>query len=186
MLPRGLGSFLAMPLMSIVSVEDRATEILGVGFTVAAGSMWWLSKINLQAGYWDIFWPQFIQGVGTSLDLFVPLTTVTHGRLFRKRADGQRHQHLQPDAQHRRQHGHCPLSTTIVARQTQANINVLSKHTNQYDPAARMMYQGARNMFMSKGVDFATASKQAYGAMFGMVQQQASVSRSCTPFVFLG
>ena len=35
----------------------------------------WLSRLNLQAGYWDIFWPQLIQGVGMSL-LFVPLTTV--------------------------------------------------------------------------------------------------------------
>ena len=36
----------------------------------------WLGQLNLNAGYWDIFWPQFLQGVGLAL-LFVPLTTVS-------------------------------------------------------------------------------------------------------------
>ena len=38
--------------------------------------MLWLGQLNLQAGYWDIFWPQFLQGAGMAL-LFVPLTTVS-------------------------------------------------------------------------------------------------------------
>ena len=76
--------------------------------------------------------------------------------------------------------------TTIVARETQANINVLGKHTNQYNPAAQMVFQGARSMFMSKGADYATATKQAYGAMFGMVQQQASILAFLHSFRLLG
>ena len=44
----------------------------------------WLSRLNLQAGYWDIFWPQLIQGVGMSL-LFVPLTTVSMDPIPRER-----------------------------------------------------------------------------------------------------
>ena len=42
----------------------------------AAWTLYQLSKLNLQAGYWDIFWPQFVQGAALAL-LFVPLTTVT-------------------------------------------------------------------------------------------------------------
>ena len=38
--------------------------------------MLWLGQLNLNAGYWDIFWPQFLQGAGMAL-LFVPLTTVS-------------------------------------------------------------------------------------------------------------
>ena len=33
-------------------------------------------ELNLNAGYWDIFWPQFVQGASLAL-LFVPLTTAT-------------------------------------------------------------------------------------------------------------
>jgi len=39
-------------------------------------SLFQLSWLNLNAGYWDFFWPQFIQGAGLAL-VFVPLTTVT-------------------------------------------------------------------------------------------------------------
>ena len=35
-----------------------------------------LGSLNLQVGYWDIFWPQFLQGLSMGL-IFVPLTTVT-------------------------------------------------------------------------------------------------------------
>ena len=34
------------------------------------------SRLNLNAGYWDFFWPQFLQGLALSM-LFVPLTTIT-------------------------------------------------------------------------------------------------------------
>ncbi len=63
-------------------IEPR--KLLLVGFLVAAYSMWDLGRINLNAGYWDVFWPQFIQGVGMGF-LFVPLTTVTHDPIPKER-----------------------------------------------------------------------------------------------------
>ena len=36
---------------------------------------YWFGSLNLETGYGDIFWPQFIQGIGLGL-LFVPLTTI--------------------------------------------------------------------------------------------------------------
>ncbi len=183
MLPRGLGSFIAMPLVGILMSKIEPRKLLAVGFSVAAGSMWWLSKINLNAGYWDIFWPQFVQGTSLGF-LFVPLTTITHDPIPKEQMGNA----TSLFNLMRNIGGSIGIAavTTIVARQTQANINVLSKRTNQYDPAARMMYQGARSMFMSKGADFATASKQAYGAMFGMVQQQAAILAFLHAFRLLG
>src|SRR5204862_293545 len=51
---------------------------------IAAGTLIWLSTLNLQMGYWDIFWPQIIQGAGLSL-LFVPLTTVSMDKIPREK-----------------------------------------------------------------------------------------------------
>jgi DHA2 family multidrug resistance protein len=76
MAPRGIGSFFH-------DADHRAHDrggsnprkLLTVGLFVGGMTLVWLSRLNLQAGYWDIFWPQLIQGVGMSL-LFVPLTTV--------------------------------------------------------------------------------------------------------------
>src|SRR3954463_7800643 len=76
MAPRGLGSFLMMPLTWLMTGRFDARKLLACGFTIAGTTLLWLSRLNLQAGYWDIFWPQLLQGVGLSL-LFVPLTTVS-------------------------------------------------------------------------------------------------------------
>jgi MFS transporter, DHA2 family, multidrug resistance protein len=183
MLPRGLGSFIAMPIVGILMSKIEPRKLLAVGFSVAAASMWWLSRINLNAGYWDIFWPQFVQGTSLGF-LFVPLTTITHDPIPREQMGNA----TSLFNLMRNIGGSIGIAavTTIVARQTQANINVLSKHTNQYDPAAQMVFQGARSMFMSKGADYATATKQAYGAMFGMVQQQASILAFLHSFRLLG
>ena len=76
MAPRGLGSFLMMPLVGTVLGKFDPRKVLAVGLVGASWSLYALSKLNLQAGYWDIFWPQFIQGACLAL-LFVPLTTAT-------------------------------------------------------------------------------------------------------------
>ncbi len=76
MAPRGLGSFLMMPLVGTVLGKFDPRKVLAVGLVGASWTLYDLSNLNLQAGYWDIFWPQFIQGAALAL-LFVPLTTAT-------------------------------------------------------------------------------------------------------------
>ena len=50
---------------------------------VPSGTMFWLSRMSLDAGYWDFFWPQFIQGWALGL-LFIPLTTLTMAAVRRE------------------------------------------------------------------------------------------------------
>ncbi len=102
MLPRGVGSFLFMPLIGLLITRIEPRKLLFAGYVLAGLSLVLLGQLSLDAGYWDIFWPQILQGVAMSM-CFVPLTT-TYQRSFAQGGDGQRHQHLQPDAQHRRQH----------------------------------------------------------------------------------
>src|SRR5256885_6595546 len=84
MAPRGIGSFFMMPLTGLMTGKFDARKLLTIGLTVGGMTLIWLSRLNLQAGYWDIFWPQLIQGVGMSL-LFVPLTTVAMAPIPRER-----------------------------------------------------------------------------------------------------
>src|SRR4051794_32569020 len=58
MAPRGLGSFLMMPLVGTVMGKFDSRKVLGVGLVGASYSLYQLSNLNLNAGYWDIFWPQ--------------------------------------------------------------------------------------------------------------------------------
>src|SRR5207237_5088719 len=62
MLPRGLGSFLFMPIVGILMGKIEARKLLAAGLIIASFSIYQLSKLNLNAGYWDIFWPQLLQG----------------------------------------------------------------------------------------------------------------------------
>src|SRR6266849_3878023 len=75
MAPRGVGSFFMMPLTGLMTGRFDPRKLLTLGLLVGGATLLWLSRLNLSAGYWDIFWPQLIQGGAMAL-LFVPLTTI--------------------------------------------------------------------------------------------------------------
>ena len=105
MAPRGLGSLIMMPLVGVLTGIRRCADACWRSdWRVGGVTMLWLGQLNLKAGFWDIFWPQLLQGAGLSL-LFVPLTTVSMATIA-PRANGIRDQPVQPDAQHRRRHRH--------------------------------------------------------------------------------
>lgn len=76
--PRGVGSFLAMPIAGILLGIIEPRPLIAAGGLVAGYSIYLLSKLNLNAAYWNIFWPQILQGFSMAL-LFVPITTATMG-----------------------------------------------------------------------------------------------------------
>ena len=59
-------------------------KMVAAGLVVGGFTLIWLGTLNLNAGYWDIFWPQFVQGLALSL-LFVPMTTITMDPIPRER-----------------------------------------------------------------------------------------------------
>ena len=76
MAPRGLGSFIGMPLVGAVIGRVDPRKMLAAGLVGASLSLIALSRLNLNAGYWDLFFPQVFQGLFMAM-LFVPLTTIT-------------------------------------------------------------------------------------------------------------
>ncbi len=183
MLPRGLGSFIAMPMVGMLMSKIEPRKLLAVGFAVAAYSLWDLSHINLNAGYWDVFWPQFIQGMSMGFT-FVPLTTITHDSISKEQMGN-----ATSIFNLMRNIGASigiAMVTTIVARKSQSNFNVLGAGVTQANAAASQMMDSARAWFMSQGMDATTASKQAYMAMAGMVGRQASMLAFIHAFRLLG
>src|SRR5262249_21385047 len=75
MAPRGMGSFIAMPIVGAIVGRVGARPLLALGLVGGSSTLFWLGQLNLSAGYWDIFWPQFVQGMSLGL-IFVPLTTI--------------------------------------------------------------------------------------------------------------
>jgi DHA2 family multidrug resistance protein len=75
--------------------------------------------------------------------------------------------------------------TTISARHAQAHINTLSGNVNIYNPAAQSMMASMKQAFMARGMDAATATKQASAGLFGIVQRQASMMSYIDVFFLL-
>jgi MFS transporter, DHA2 family, multidrug resistance protein len=183
MAPRGVGSFFMMPLTGLMTGRFDPRKLLVSGLMIGGMTLIWLSKLNLQAGYWDIFWPQLIQGVGMSL-LFVPLTTVAMDPIPRERMGNA----TSLFNLMRNLGGSVGIATTgtLLARQQQAITSVLGANVTPYDAASRSMFMQLRGAFMAAGTDAATATSRAYAALFGMVQRQASMVSFVGIFQLLG
>lgn len=182
MLPRGLGSFIAMPFVGLLMSKFEPRKLLFVGLGIAAFSLWWLSHINLNAGYWDVFWPQFVQGMSMGF-VFVPLTTVTHDSIPKEQMGNATS--LFNLMRNIGASIGIAMVTTIVARKTQTNTNILGANVTASNPAAGNMMEAAKAWFISQGMDATTATKQAYAAVWGEVQRQASMLSFIFAFRFL-
>ncbi len=183
MLPRGLGSFLFMPIVGILVAKVEPRKLLAAGITLTSLSLFLMAALNLDAGYWDIFMPQIVQGVAMGL-LFVPLTTVTFDPIEKARM-GNATSIFNLMRNIGASFGIAAV-TTIVARHSQTHFNVLGRHVNIYDLRSRQMFEAMRQGFMARGSDAVTAGKQAYAALFGMVERQAAMLSFIDAFWILG
>jgi len=173
MAPRGLGSFLAMPLVGTVLSRFDPRKVLALGLIGSAWTLYQLSNLNLQAGYWDIFWPQFIQG-GCLAMLFVPLTTAAMDPIPKEEMGNATSMFNLM----RNLGGSVGIAsaTTYLFRREQFHTNVLGGHVNAYSPATQLYVNGLQSRMMAHGADSQSALHRAYGAIWGMVQRQAAMN----------
>ncbi|MBV9610415.1 MAG: DHA2 family efflux MFS transporter permease subunit, partial [Acidobacteria bacterium] len=183
MLPRGLGSFVFMPVVGILISKIEPRKLLAFGIIVASISLFMLARLNLNAGYWDIFLPQIIQGMAMGL-LFVPLTTVTFDPI-RKELTGNATSIFNLMRNVGASFGIAAV-TTVVARHTQVHTNELGGNVSIYNSAAQRTFDAARAGFIAKGADAVTATQRAQAAVWGMVQQQAAMLSYRDVFFLLG
>jgi DHA2 family multidrug resistance protein len=170
--PRGLGSMIAMPLVGLMLSKLDARRLLMAGILGGAFTLYQFSSLNLNAGYWDFFWPQFIQGIALGL-LFVPLTTITMGSIPREELGNA----TSLFNLMRNLGGSFGIAgvTTLQARYQQKYVNVLGAHVTPYDASASQMLEHLRGAFSAGGSGPVAAQRKALTALFGMVQQQAAM-----------
>ena len=183
MAPRGVGSFFMMPLTGLMIGRFDARKLLTAGLLIGGLTLIWLSWLNLQAGYWDIFWPQLIQGVGMSL-VFVPLTTVSMDPVPRERMGNA----TSLFNLMRNIGGSVGIATTgtMLARQQQSTTALLGRNVTVYDTTSQSMLAQMRMSFVAAGADAVTATQRAYAALFGLVQRQATMVSFVQIFQLLG
>lgn len=183
MAPRGLGSLIGMPVVGMIVGKVDARRMVALGLTVGAGTLFWLGQLNLDAGYWDIFFPQFVQGIGLSL-IFVPLTTIAMDPIPRERMGNA----TSLFSLMRNLGGSIGIAVTgtLLTRQQHAFAQVLGEHVTPYSETARATFDALRSGFMARGADAVTATQMTYASMAGLIQRQAAMVSFVELFRLLG
>ncbi|SPF38604.1 Drug resistance transporter, EmrB/QacA subfamily [Candidatus Sulfopaludibacter sp. SbA4] len=182
MAPRGLGSFLMMPLVGTVLGRFDPRKVLAVGLVGASWTLYALSKLSLDAGYWDIFWPQFIQGASLAM-LFVPLTTATMDPI-RKEEMGNATSMFNLMRNLGGSFG-IAGATTYLFRRQQYHTHLLGADVTPFNPQTQVYLKGIQGNMVAHGADPSTAMHRAYGTIWGMVQRQASMQAFVDTFLMM-
>jgi len=183
MAPRGMGSLIGMPAVGLLVGKVDPRKLVALGLVTGAGTLLWLGQLNLQAGYWDVFFPQFVQGLGLSL-LFVPLTTIAMDPIPRERMGNA----TSLFNLMRNLGGSIGIAVTgtLLQRHTHAYGQLLGEHVSIYSETSRRTLESLRQGFIAGGADPVTASQQAYAAMQGLVTRQATMVSFVDLFRLLG
>ncbi len=180
MAPRGLGSMIGMPIIGMV-VAIRPAQDFGRGLLLGAVSTWQLALLNLDVGYWDLFWPQAIQGFGLSM-VFVPLTTISMNPVPREAMGNA-------------------TSLFNLMRNLGGSMGIATVATDEHplsaevhghsgrarratSPQSEQWFGSLRSLYLSSGSGPGLADQQAYASLFGMVQRQAAMRAFVDVFQF--
>jgi DHA2 family multidrug resistance protein len=183
MSPRGIGSLIAMPVVGFILTRFGGRKLLALGLVSGGLTLFWLGDINLQAGFWDLCWPQFFQGISLAL-LFVPLTTVTMDPISNEgMGNATSIFNLM-----RNIGGSLGIaaSTTMLARRQQSNFDLLGSNITPTSIALRSAYSRIRSAFLARGKSEIEASRLANAAILSLVMNQSSMRSFVEVFRFLG
>ena len=170
--PRGFASFLAMPFIGILTNKVDTRKLLFSGVVLSAGAMFLLSRLSLDVGFWNFWWPLMLQGAALGL-IFVPLTTVTHDPIPRERL-GNATSIFNVMRNIGASIG-ISIVETLQYRALQKHLNTLGKFVSPSNLKAETMIAGLKQNFISQGDDVVTATKRAYDSVWGMLNQQAAM-----------
>ena len=170
--PRGLGALIMTPVAGILTHKVGPRRLVVVGLVLGGYTMWQFSALNLNAGYWDVFWPSVIQGCGMSF-LFIPIMAAAMSRID-KRKMGNATSIFNLMRNIGGSFG-IALMTTFLTRRQQVHHNHLISNISPYDPETWQMLQAAKQWFMFRGADAHTAMLRAYGAIYATVQRHAAM-----------
>jgi DHA2 family multidrug resistance protein len=181
-MPRGLASFLIMPIVGVLISKLSPRFMLAFGVCLSTYSLYRFAHLSLNAGYWDFFWPMLMQGAAMGF-VFIPLTTMTNGDVPKERMGNATS--LFNLMRNIGASIGISMTSTMLSRRSQVHINELGANVTSFSQQMRDMYNGIVAGLANAGSDPATAARQGYGALWGMLQQQAMMVTFNDVFMFL-
>jgi DHA2 family multidrug resistance protein len=168
--PGGLSTLLMMPIAGALLNRIDPRWIIATGCAVNAYAMYLMATLSLEASYWHIMLPRFIQGLGIGFT-FVPLSTVALSAVPMRELG-----HASGLFNFLRTIGGSigiAAVATFLQRGAQTHQARLASHVSLYDPDVWERYQTLVETFVARGADQVTAEQQAWGHLYETVQRQA-------------
>lgn len=170
--PRSLAMLVLMPIAGRLYNRLGPRLLVGAGLAVSAYSFWSLGHLTTTIGFWNLFWPQVLQGVGFSL-VFVALSTAALATI-------ERAQMTQATGLYnvvRQVFGSVGIAVaaTLVTNDTTRYYSVIGASVTPYDPATRRFLAEATAAMLRSGVDSATAGRRALGLLNLTLIEQSTV-----------
>jgi DHA2 family multidrug resistance protein len=173
MMPRSLAMAVIMPIGGRFYNRLGPRILVGAGLVVTGMSFLFLSHLTTDVGYWDIFWPQVMQGVGFSL-IFVALSTAALSTIAKPQvtaATGLYNVSRQVFGS---------IGIAIAAAQLTTGITrnhaLLAEQAGQANAAAVAWLSRVTAAMMARtGGDLVTAKEQALKLLDATVTRQAAV-----------
>ena len=181
--PRGFGSIASMIVVGVLVNYVDGRVLLACGFGILGYSVLLLSRVNLSMSMVSVIFPNVINGFATGF-IFVPLTTMTMGRLRKERIGNAAGIYNLM----RNIGGSIGIAavTTFLVRGSQIHQQYLVGNVTAGSAATDRLVRGLETTFGIHGADPLTAHRRALGALYGIVQQQATLLAYVDNFRFLG
>ena len=168
--PGGVSTLVTMPIAGALLNRLDPRWIIVAGCTLNAYAMYLMATLSLEARYWQIMLPRFIQGLGIGFT-FVPLSTVALSAVPARELG-----HASGLFNFMRTIGGSigiAAVATFLQRGGQTHQARLASHVSLYDPDVWDRYHALVTTFTERGADVATAEQQAWAHLYELVQRQA-------------
>jgi len=181
--PRGIGSILSILIVGALANRVDGRVLLACGFAILAWSTFLLGHINLGISIGSVALPNLINGFAGGF-IFVPLTTMTMSRLRKEEIGNAAGIYNLM----RNIGGSIGIAsvTALLVRGSQTHQNYLAGNLTASSPAAVGMLESLQRKFAAGGADGFTAQREALGALYLSMQQQAAVLAYADNFRLLG
>jgi len=183
LLPGAIVTLFVLPFVGKIQQRGFPPQLMiFFGFALTALYTFMLSRISLQAGWWDFFGPLVIRGIGLPL-CFIPITTLAVSGLSPRDIP----QGVALNNMMRQLGGSFGIAivNTYLAHRMQINRVGLIAHVTQYGSATQLRLNTMIQSFMAKGETIAVAQQQATAALEGAVLRQTMVKSYLDVFVFV-
>ena len=169
-LPRSLGMILASPVAGRIYNRTGPKWLTGTGFLILIFSFYQFSTLSLNVGYWDLCFPQLMQGFGFGI-IFVALSTAGLSSLEKRlltAASGIYNVSMQIAGSIG-----IALAATLLTRGENLNRALLMKNVSVFHDTTPARISAYASALTSSGADLSEAGQGALKLLDGLVMRQA-------------